>query len=161
MPIDRLDRWLGPVIVLVALAWEGLAFAYIPGARAEGEPGPRAFPLLLGAVMAVLGVIITVSALLAHAPTGAEEQVERASRREVASVAGAFALLVGYGFLMERIGFLATTPVAVTVAMRVLLGERRWLRTLALAAGITLGCWLFFVVLLKAPLPHGTWLWRL
>ncbi len=161
MPLNRLDRWLGPGLILFALVWLWLAFEYIPGARAPGEPGPRAFPILLGTVMAGLGVLMTVSAFVAVARGTGAERTDPATRRELAVVAATFGLLVAYAFLMERIGFFAATPIAIAIAMRGILGVRRWRQTLGLAAGVTVGCWLFFVVLLKTPLPRGTWLWLL
>jgi len=62
--MKRLDRWLGLSLILLALVWLWLAYTYIPGARAEGEPGPRAFPILLGAMLAGLGVCMAVPALV-------------------------------------------------------------------------------------------------
>jgi putative tricarboxylic transport membrane protein len=161
MPLDRLDRWLGPGLIAFALVWLWLAFEYIPGARAPGEPGPRAFPIVLGAIMAGLGLLMTVSAFASAARGTGDERTEPATRRELVVVAATFGLLALYAFLMERIGFLAATPIAIVLVLRGILGVRRWGQTLALAAGVTVACWLVFVVLLKTPLPHGTWLWLL
>ena len=58
----RSDRWLGPVIALVAAVWLVLFYLYIPGAQNEGEPGPRAFPIVLGVSLLGLGILMTVTA---------------------------------------------------------------------------------------------------
>jgi len=160
MRLDRLDRWLGPCLMVLAVIWLALAYAYIPGARSEAEPGPRAFPLLLGAVLFCLGGLITVSSFLAaHRPGAAQNVVASVTRHEALIVGGTFSLLVLYAFLLEIAGFVLSTPVVVILAMRVLLRRQPWMLTVLLAAGITFICWLVFVVLLEAPLPRGTWRW--
>lgn len=159
MQLERLDRWLGPCLMLLAVIWLGLAFAYIPGARSDTEPGPRAFPVLLGAVLFGLGAVMTVSAFLASRRPGPRTELPAVHRREVFVVAGTFGLLLGYAFLLERAGFVISTLLAIVLAMRVLVRRQPWGLTLALAGGTTLVCWLLFAVLLEAPLPRGSWRW--
>ncbi len=161
MRLDRVDRWLGPCLVVLALIWLWLAYTYIPGARAEGEPGPRAFPILLGALLIGLGVMITAFALRAGRREAADEPVEAVSRREAAIVAGTFAILMLYAFLLEKLGFVLATLVAILLMLRGILRIRAWMTNLLMAGGITLACWLIFVKLLEAPLPRGTWRWLL
>lgn len=160
MRLDRLDRWLGPCLMLLAVVWLWLAYEYIPGARSEAEPGPRAFPVLLGAALFGLGLIVTVSAFLsARHPRAGADLVAAVTRHEAFIVGGTFLLLLLYAFLLERAGFLLSTPLVVVIAMRALLRRQSWTLTVLLAAGVTLSCWLVFVALLEAPLPRGTWRW--
>lgn len=160
MRLDRLDRWLGPCLMLLAVVWLWLSYQYIPGARSDAEPGPRAFPVLLGAALFGLGLMVTVSALLAaRRPGPAGDRVAAVTRHEAFIVGSTFFLLLLYAFLLERAGFIASTPLVVVLAMRALLRRQSWTLTLLLAAGITFFCWLIFVVLLEAPLPRGTWRW--
>jgi len=154
--LDRVDRWLGPCLVLTAIVWLWLCYAYIPGARSEGEPGPRAFPILLGILLAGLGLAIALSAFAVSRKTEAES-TEVLTRREARIVAGTFGLLMLYAFLLDKLGFLIATPVAVLLALHGILRVRSWLASLSLAAGLTSACWVFFVMLLKAPLPRGAW----
>jgi hypothetical protein len=156
MRLDRVDRWLGSCLVLTALAWLWLCYAYIPGSRAEGEPGPRAFPVLLGIALAALGVAVALSAFAGAKPPEVET-TEPVTRREARVVAATFGLLMLYAFLLDKLGFLIATPTVVLLALHGILRVRAWLVGLSLAAGLTGACWLFFVVLLKAPLPLGAW----
>lgn len=158
MRLDRLDRWLGPCLILLAVVWLWLSYAYIPGARGEGEPGPRAFPVLLGILLAGLGAVMTASAWTSTQDAAAAEITTPASRREGIIVAATFGLLLLYAFLLDKTGFLIATPIVVALAMRGILNIRNWMLTLGLAGGLTIGCWLFFVSLLGAPLPRGAWL---
>lgn len=153
----RSDRWLGPLIVLMALAWLVLIYTYIPGARNAGEPGPRGFPLVLGIALAGVGLLITMSAYgTGRKPTpGAEKPV---TQREATIVASTFGLLMLYGLLMEKTGFLISTPIVVMLMMYGILRMRNWAFMMLMTAGITVTCWLFFSKLLGAPMPHGSWL---
>jgi putative tricarboxylic transport membrane protein len=181
--LDRLDRWLGPSVTLLAMVWLWLVYAYIPGARFEGEPGPRAFPVLLGTALAGLGVLMTLQALAsvgrkssAHTtppptrpgraagttpvptrPGRAAETTPVPTRREAGLAAGTFGLLILYAFLLDKIGFVAATPVVIALAMYGLAKVRRWVLLGSIAFGITLACWVVFDVLLGTPLPSGSW----
>jgi putative tricarboxylic transport membrane protein len=156
----RSDRWLGPVIALAALTWLVLVYMYIPAARTEGEPGPRAFPIVLGVSLLGIGILMTVTALTKgqKAAAGDEKPV---TRRETTVVAGTFGVLMLYAFLMEKTGFLISTPIAVLLMMYGLLEMRNWRFMLLMAVGVTGFCWLMFEIVLGAPMPRGSWLWLL
>ena len=153
--MTRLDRWLGPSLTLLALAWLWLAYTYIPDARTEGEPGPRAFPILLGVVLAGLGMSMAVMAL--GFPRRDADAIPPFTRREGAFAAGTVGLLVLYAFLLDTVGFLFGTPVVIALTMCGLLRMRRWVLIVSLAAAFTLGCWVIFDALLGTPLPRGAW----
>jgi hypothetical protein len=161
--MPRVDRRLGLALTLVALVWVWLAYTRIPDPGTEW-PGPRGFPLLLGVLLAGLGVWMVVSAgpLRATRPTYAESTGSRvpdpgSRRHELAVAAGTFGVLVLYAFLLEHAGFLIATPLVIVVTMAGLLRVRRWLPILSLAGGFTLGCWVTFEAL-GTPLPRGSWI---
>ncbi len=154
----RLDRWLGPCIALLALVWLVLVYAYIPAARVPEEPGPRAFPVVLGYSLLVVGIIISLTAWLRSAKKPPAETVRAVTSRESGIVAGTFLLLVFYTFFMEKLGFMIATSVSIVIVMRALLGMREWRFMLTFAVSVTAICWLFFVKLLETPLPRGLWL---
>lgn len=152
---EQLDRALGLILVGVALAWLWLAFTYIPGARTEGETGPRAFPVLLGVALAGLGIAMS---LLARTP--GIEPIAPVTRRETVVAAGTIGVLVLYAFLLERVGFLIATPIAIALAMWGLVRARSATLIAGLAIGFTVSCWAIFAGLLGTPLPRGSWvLW--
>lgn len=157
MRIDRVDRWLGPCLIGLAAIWLWLVYTYIPGARGEGEPGPRAFPVLLGFVLLGLGGLITVTAFL---PSSVKREAEAlvVTHREAFIASATFGLLMLYAFLLEKLGFLIATPIAVALTMFGILRMRKWILVVSLAAGLTIACWMFFAMLLETPLPRGLWL---
>ncbi|MDO8419231.1 MAG: tripartite tricarboxylate transporter TctB family protein [Rubrivivax sp.] len=151
---------MGPVLALLALGWLALVYTYIPGSRNEGEPGPRAFPIVLGASLLGIGILMAVSALAKGGKAAADKE-KSVTRREAIVVGATFGLLMLYAFLMEKTGFLISTPIVVLLMMYGILRMRNWLFMLLMAAGITTFCWLFFVLVLGAPMPQGSWLWLL
>jgi len=154
MRLDSVDRILGLILLLVALVWLWLAFTFIPGARGAGETGPRAFPVLLGVVLAGLGIAVSLN------PSPVADTVAPFTRREGVIVGGTIGVLVLYAFLLERVGFLIATPVAIALTMWGLVRVRSATRIVALAIGFTVGCWAIFDALLGTPLPRGSWvLW--
>jgi putative tricarboxylic transport membrane protein len=163
----RSDRWLGPLLSVLSLGWLLLAYLYIPASNVPGEPGPRAFPNVLGYALLMLGLVMTVSGFARHretAPAEAEAHTDTAAsplKHELRIVLGTFGLLVLYAFLMEKTGFLVSTPVVLVLGMTGILRMRRWRFIAGMSIGTTLVCWIVFAILLRVPLPRGSWWWLL
>lgn len=131
----------------------------IPTAPEAGEAGPRAFPLIMGLALGALALFMTVKAWRAGGTADDKSRdIERVTGREAWIVGATFVLIVAYGFLMEKIGFLLATPLVVFLAIRGILGIRAWLVNAAMAFGLTAACYLIFIVAMEAPLPRGTWI---
>lgn len=163
----RSDRWLGPLLCVLALGWLWLAYLYIPASTTPGEPGPRAFPNVLGYALLLLGILMTVSGFARRRkaePAKAEADKNHAASplvQELLIVLGAFGLLVLYAFLLEKTGFLVSTPIALALAMAGILRMRRWRFIALMSGGTALVCWFVFALVLRVPLPRGSWWWLL
>lgn len=159
----RSDRFLGPLLSALSVGWLWLAYLYIPASTTPGEPGPRAFPILLGGALLLLGLAITVSGFARRrevAPVKAKADTDAPPRNhELRIVLGTFGLLMLYAFLMEKTGFLVSTPIVLVLTLAGLLRMRRWTFIALMSGGTTLVCWLIFVVLLRVPLPRGSLWW--
>lgn len=157
--MSRVDRWLSLVLLAFAGLWCWAVLATVPGARSVGEPGPRQFPLLLGALLAGLALwMLLASFRPAARPALSTEAPPQGAWHEARVVAATFALLLLYGFLMARIGFVLATPLVLVLALAGLLGRRNWHGILAISLGFTAACHLIFNVLLQAHLPRGSWI---
>lgn len=159
----RSDRFLGPLLSSLSLGWLWLAYFYIPASSTPGEPGPRAFPIVLGCALLLLGLAITVSGFGRRyevEPTKAETAKKATPlKHEMRIVLGTFGLLMLYAFLMEKTGFLVSTPIVLVLALAGLLRIRRWTFIALMSGGTTLVCWLVFVAVLRVPLPRGSLWW--
>ena len=120
------------------------------------SPGmsPRVFPQVALIALAGLGLMLVVTRL--RTGTGpAPDEAEGVTPGGRARALAAFAVMGLYAVLMEWLGYLLLTPLAI-VALGALFGERRWLRLAAVAVATTAVVWAFFRYLLFLVLPEGT-----
>lgn len=161
----RLDRLLGPLLIVLSLGWLWLVYLYVPSSNTPGEPGPRSFPIGLGCALLLLGLAISLTDFARRREGDATAAKTDAKPlplgHELRIVLGTFGALVLYAFLMEKTGFLVSTPVVMVLTMAGLLRMRRWTFIALMASGVTLVCWLVFVFLLRVPLPSGSMWWLL
>jgi hypothetical protein len=112
--------------------------------------GPGYFPLVVGAILAALGLAIVLKGLIA----GELLPLGSVPWRAVAVIAVA---VVFFGFAVRRLGFVPTSAVTallITLASRTV----RPLTAVAVAAGLTVAATLIFVVGLQLRIPlWGTW----
>ncbi len=137
------DRILGVACVVVAagMAWAAQDYA----APISYEPvGPRAFPLLLAALMGIAGLWLIVQ------PSMRGNWLRQVPLRSLAfSVAAVFA----YALVFQWLGFtLATVLMAVPVGMAF---GGSWRQSLAGGVGLGLLLFLGFDKLLDVVLPSG------
>jgi len=113
--------------------------------------GPGAFPVLVGALVAALGLAIVVKGLVA----GEVAEFGPVPWRAIAVIVLA---VMFFGFTVRGLGFVPTS--AVTALLTTLASTRvRPLMAVAVAAGLTLAATLIFVVGLQLRIPlWGPWL---
>lgn len=156
---DRLDRWVGAVLLILAVGWTWIVVTTIPASSEVPGAGPQGFPLMMGVLLGALGVALAAASVLqAGAADDRARRVERVSAREARTAAGTTALLLAYGFVMQQVGFAAATLLFVALILRLILDVRSWPKIAALAIGITAGCYLVFITVLEVPLPRGLWI---
>ncbi len=132
----------------------GLAFALAASGYSLGtllRMGPGYFPLVLGGMLVLLGVLIVVKGFIA--PDDGE--LGTVPWRSMALLVAA---VIVFGFAVRGLGLLPT--LFVTTFLAALAGFRVSLVTaLVTAAGLTVLCYLIFVLALQLRLPLlGTWI---
>lgn len=164
MGADRRDQITGFVLLAFAAAWILAVWQTVPPG-APGTVGPRAFPLGLGFLLAGLALLLLASSYW-KATRGSADGGSQTDAAEVASsdwlhsrmIFSTFVMIIAYGYLMEKAGFVLATLVTVLVMTSVVLQIRNPVTVIGMAAGLTFGCWLVFGKILGAYLPPGTWL---
>ncbi len=113
--------------------------------------GPGYFPLLVGVILAALGLAVVVKGLVAG------DVIEFGAIPWRAVIVIVLAVLF-FGFTVRRLGFVATS--AVTALLTTMASRQvRPLTALAVAAGLTVASTLIFVVGLQLRIPlWGPWL---
>ena len=139
------DRLAGAALVLIGIAaiWESRAFPL----GSLYRPGPAFMPVLLAALLVVVGV--AVAAMGARA--GSFFDVAWPEWRHAAAIFGCCAF-AAWG--LDRLGYRLTMAVLLGVLFLAL--ERLTLAaSLALTVGMAWGSFYLFDTLLKVPLPRG------
>ncbi|MBV0891075.1 tripartite tricarboxylate transporter TctB family protein [Paracoccus sp. Z118] len=150
MQRDHHDLWGGLTLAAAGLGvavWSGVHYDF----GALRAMGPGFFPTILGALLAVLGLLVAIPA---WTRAGVPSPIHWP---EALAVLGAIVL---FGFGMHRLGLVLTTALAVLLASWP--AERPgWVWRLALCAAVTALVWLVFGVGLKMSIPLWPQLSRL
>ncbi len=137
------DRILGAVCVVVAAFMAWAAQDYVPAFSYE-PVGPRAFPRLLAALMAIGGAWLVLKPSLVGNPL---------QGTPVKLIALSAATVFVYALLFQVLGFtLATAVMAVPVGISF---GGNWKQSLLGGIGLGLGFYLLFDKLLDVVLPTG------
>lgn len=143
----RTDRVAGAVVALLGLAVGAEATTFDVLFRTD-PVGPKALPLLSAGIFVVSGLV------LALRPGRAREWPDRPVLLRMLGAVAAFGL---YAFLLEPVGFVVATTLAVG-ALSMLFGGP-WKRSFGAALGLSVVLWYLFVWVLSLPLPLGA-LWE-
>lgn len=132
---------------LILLSLGGIAVGWDLHAPVSYEPvGPRAFPLL---VFALLGVSAVALLLSKPAPTN------WAPGPVLVRIGGLFVVLLAYAFLFERLGFVVATALMSVPLARFFGGT--WTQATLGGAGLGVVLFILFDRLLDVALPTGLW----
>lgn len=142
MKEDRVGA-LAILAVGILYLWQVIS---MPSASIVDPLWPKAFPLLLGILMILLGISIFFKP---------GEGVEISfGKKTLGSVMGLAVLLGVYGYTLPWIGYLLGTFLFLSITSR-LLGEKSWILNILLSAGVSLGIYGLFTRILGIPLPLG------
>lgn len=159
------DIVLSLALLILATVWTYIVIDTIRPGFGHGDIGPRAFPMVLGFILAGLSVLLLFRALpLRRSPPSTHTGNARVGDLEIEPAAGRWGSTIlvaieiaGYGFLLQKIGFVLATPVLLLFVLIVHLRITSWKIVLGTTLGITLGCWLIFKKILGIYLATGTW----
>jgi len=139
------DFVAGLMFVAIGVAFAIGATNYSLGTSAK--PGAGYFPLILGALLAVLGAAVLFKALTIESDGG--DPIGDIAWKPLILILGA---VIGFGFGLPRLGMVVMIPLLVLVAS--LAGDEFSLKgALITGAILTLGCWGVFVKGLSLSLP--------
>lgn len=159
---SRADRWIGVALITIAGVWAWLT-ARLDNPEMPGTVGPRVFPFLLSGLLAVLAIFLIAGARRAG---GANREAAAAAQggravptdpleREWVAIPVTLGVLIAYVYLLPTIGFLLLTPFLMLISIKWLLGERSWIRAVAVSIGVSLTVYFVFGKIFSVPLPVG------
>ena len=140
------ERIFGVFLLLLSAA--GIYLGWDLKAPISYEPvGPRAFPLLVFALLGVCAICLLVSK---------RPRTEWAPSPVLLRIGGMFLVMLAYAWLFDRLGFILATALMCIPLARLFGGGWRQ----AVAGGVCMGVvfYLLFDRLLDVVLPTGQWL---
>jgi hypothetical protein len=146
------DFWSGVMFVVVGLAFAWGALDYSLGTSAR--PGPGYFPLGLGVILAVMGALVLIKALVAGPANG--DPIGAVAWRPLLIIVGAIAL---FGALLPRLGMFICLPLLV-VTTALAGDEFHWGEALINAVLLTAFSWAIFIWGLSLTIPLWPWFMR-
>jgi putative tricarboxylic transport membrane protein len=146
------DRIAGLGAVVLGVLYVAATFR-VPVVEAADATGPRAFPFLVGAMVTGSGLLLLAKDLRAaeRRPFAWGFAADRAVWLRIALTAAAG---IGYGLVLDRLGYLLAT-FAFMLVMSSAINARRHLQNLAVAAAFSIVSFVAFGVVLKLSVPRG------
>ncbi len=157
---------IGIILFIVSVFYYLSTSDFPPPTKADNL-GPTFFPVLLGAMLAVLALLLILNSLLSRRSAGSEQDgavIQGAERLEEDSFSGeniSYKFLFGtiglsilYVGLLSILGFLISTPLFLINLIR-FLGYERWVNNVVASVGLTATLYLLFVTALGVNLPQG------
>ncbi|OZM76176.1 hypothetical protein CFP66_42705 [Pseudonocardia sp. MH-G8] len=132
-------------LVVLALGVAALLGSFALGVGSPGDPDTGTWPLLVSAVLVVLGVALLVAVRRTH-------DAERFSRAGGLVLAG-LATMVAFVAVLEVIGFEIPAALLTFVWLR-FLGHEGWRTSIVTSVGVVVAFYVVFVGLLSVPIPH-------
>lgn len=131
--------------VVIALGVATFVGSLALGVGIARQPGPGTWPMLVSAVLIVLGVVLL-------ATVRGTTDAERFSRTSWLVLAGV-ATMVGFVTVIEVVGFEIPAALLCFVWLRFLGGES-WRTSIVTSLAVVVGFYLVFVAALAVPIPH-------
>ena len=140
-----LDRWIALILLGVCLIYGYTAFFTMDQSLAPFMRRNPIWPSTFPKVLAVLGALAALIILLGlegpqAKPKEGDIDYRRLGDYKIGQAIALLGLMVAYALLLRPAGFLFSTS-AFLVAGSVILGERRWVVMIVVAAIATLGVW--------------------
>jgi putative tricarboxylic transport membrane protein len=142
------DFWAGAIYLALAavVLWIGRSYSLGSSARM----GPGYFPVALGVILAVFGIVSVGRSLLRP-----DEAISAFAWRPLVLVLGSVAL---FGLLLDRVGVLIALPCLIVVSALASRHSRINVTSVSALVGMVAFCVIVFVKGLGVPMPLiGTW----
>lgn len=123
-------------------------------------PDEGFFPLAVAVIIIGLSLIIFIKSFFSTRPQEKEKTSEEQERIKtiIFKVSIYTALMLVYGFLMEKVGFLITSALFIIPIVKYVEGQN-WKITILVGIGSIIVSYILFVYFLGVPLPRGFIKW--
>jgi putative tricarboxylic transport membrane protein len=145
-------RLVTPLILVIA----GITYLFLTFDLTKsrvGDPnGPMYFPLIIGILLVIFSLIYLVQEWMKRGEKF-EALKELFTGRTSFLMVSTLILMFVYTFLFERIGFLYTTMIVLTILLFIINGKKRWIQNILISVIFSFVSWYAFSELLSVSLP--------
>ena len=144
------DRMLG-IVVLVIAAVFGYNSTLTRTSRIQGDPGPVLFPMLICIILGICGITLLA---MGKADENRKPFLNGAEKKRLLILYGIYILMY---FLLQYAGYMIAIPLVLLV-IAWLFGRASkvpLMKTVIYTAGVSIGLYLIYVVLMGSNLPRG------
>jgi putative tricarboxylic transport membrane protein len=120
------------------------------------SPGPGLMPFILGVVLILCSLLVLSKSLLLILRKNEGQSQSIWVNIDLKKVITVVACLLGYTLILEKVGFLLTTFLILTILFKTV-GSQRWISVLIASIFTVLACYFVFILFLKVELPPGIW----
>lgn len=149
------DRLTGAILLLFAGAWIAFVLATFPEVT-NGPTGARTYPLASGVLLALLSAMLIAGSFLRRDRPAADGKpaagIDAIERRGIAAT---FGFLVVYLALLNYVGFILATVIALAGFLYLMLGKRSPWLLIGYPAGFAFGIWFLLGKVMGVYLPRG------
>jgi putative tricarboxylic transport membrane protein len=138
-------------IFLVVFSLTACREAYRLSLGRFGAPGPGLYPFLVSALLLLLSLLYVIKS---SRMWRTEKEIDLWTEARWGKVTLVLCLLVAYGVLIEKAGFMICTFLFL-MSLFLLVDRQRWYWVYPGSFGITLACYAIFKMWLKIQLPVG------
>lgn len=137
-----LERWLSLTFLIFCLLYGYAAFISIDATLPPFARFSAVLPTSFPKILTVIGSILALGQLTIWHKTDPNTDIDRNNLRQYQwkTTVLILALMVAYALFLRNLGFLVAT-VSFIVLSSIILGERRWLRSLIIATLSAIGIW--------------------
>lgn len=135
----------------------GVGYSYLswtlPRATVGNPIAPSIFPLILGFGMSLMGIILLIQEK-ARTQKKEGKPISFILTQYGKSITAVTLLCVFYVILFERIGYLLSTFLFLSVVLYMFNGKNRWKSILGISLGFSVGVYILFGEVLNIQLPR-------
>ena len=125
-----------------------------PGSVEHAALAPDFWPKIIAAIIIAMGLLLTVKPAVEEDEDGEDGGDAVPWRQRLPGLAVALGTLFAFYFLIPLLGMVVPGMV-MAFGLMVYAGERRWPRSIAIAAGVPILLYFFFVYVASIPIPLG------
>lgn len=142
----------GIITAIVGIMYTVLAMN-IQKASVGNPYEPMIFPVMLGILLTVLGVLVFIGEYRKNAKAKGNKEKIGISAYEIKMIAYICAVCILYGLLFEKIGYVLATTLFMAGLLFAFNGTKKWLVNLTVAVGFSAAIYFCFSHVFSIPLP--------